>query len=426
MTQGRVFIILLCSTSLIVLPCQALDFKGYARSGIGWNSRGGEQQCQRLTGAESKYRLGNECETYAELKLGQQVWQQGETNFYFDTNLAYAVSQQSDFETVSPALREVNIQAENLIAGLPGAKIWAGKRFYQRHDVHMIDFYYWDISGPGAGLENITTGLGTLSFAVTRNSEVGGSQGYIQQQYKKKDVITDTVDVRFADLNINPGGTLELGFDYGRANPSQGYVLTKEASKQGWLFTASHRQSRSNGYTNSVAQYATDAMTSLNNGRATGATANTGSMLRLLEHGAYDINDRWSLMYVAMWQDLKQDNNNGYRWFTAGVRPMFHWTPMMSTLVEIGYDQVKSQKTGQQNNQYKITLAQQWQPEPGNFVRPALRLYATYADWSEKWGYAKDNGEFIAGMAYPDSRTHTFSRGDRNEFSLGAQMEIWW
>lgn len=41
--------------------------------------------------------------------------------------------------------------------------IWAGKRFYQRHDVHMIDFYYWDISGHGAGIENIDLGFGKLS-----------------------------------------------------------------------------------------------------------------------------------------------------------------------------------------------------------------------------------------------------------------------
>ncbi|MGC6746120.1 carbohydrate porin [Escherichia coli] len=31
---------------------------------------GGEQQCFQTTGAQSKYRLGNECETYAELKIG--------------------------------------------------------------------------------------------------------------------------------------------------------------------------------------------------------------------------------------------------------------------------------------------------------------------------------------------------------------------
>lgn len=52
---------------------------------------------------------------------------------------------------------------KNLIDWLPGSTLWAGKRFYQRHDVHMIDFYYWDISGPGAGLENVDLGFGKLS-----------------------------------------------------------------------------------------------------------------------------------------------------------------------------------------------------------------------------------------------------------------------
>lgn len=67
----------------------AVDFHGYARSGIGWTGSGGEQQCFQTTGAQSKYRLGNECETYAELKLGQEVWKEGDKSFYFDTNVAY-------------------------------------------------------------------------------------------------------------------------------------------------------------------------------------------------------------------------------------------------------------------------------------------------------------------------------------------------
>ncbi len=74
-----------------VMSAQALavDFHGYARSGIGWTGSGGEQQCFQATGAQSKYRLGNECETYAELKLGQEVWKEGDKSFYFDTNVAY-------------------------------------------------------------------------------------------------------------------------------------------------------------------------------------------------------------------------------------------------------------------------------------------------------------------------------------------------
>ncbi|WP_234284413.1 carbohydrate porin, partial [Klebsiella pneumoniae] len=66
-----------------VMSAQALavDFHGYARSGIGWTGSGGEQQCFKATGAQSKYRLGNECETYAELKLGQELWKEGDKSF---------------------------------------------------------------------------------------------------------------------------------------------------------------------------------------------------------------------------------------------------------------------------------------------------------------------------------------------------------
>lgn len=60
-------------------------------------------------------------------------------------------------------------------------------------------------------------------------------------------------------------------------------------------------------------------------------------------------------MYVGMYQNIDRDNNNGTEWWTVGVRPMFKWTPIMSTLLEVGYDNVKSQKTDEKNSQYKIT-----------------------------------------------------------------------
>lgn len=68
------------------------------------------------------------------------------------------------------------------------------------------------------------------------------------------------------------------------------------------------------------------------------------------------------------------DNDLGTEWWTVGVRPMYKWTPIMSTLLEVGYDNVKSQQTGDRNNQYKITLAQQWQAGDSIWSRPAIRL----------------------------------------------------
>ena len=411
-----------------VMSAQALavDFHGYARSGIGWTGSGGEQQCFQATGAQSKYRLGNECETYAELKLGQEVWKEGDKSFYFDTNVAYSVSQQNDWESTSPAFREANVQGKNLIEWLPGSTIWAGKRFYQRHDVHMIDFYYWDISGPGAGIENIDLGFGKLSLAATRSSESGGSGTFADRdkfgnRVYDNIVPNDVFDVRLAGLETNPGGTLELGVDYGHTNIPDDYSLQSGASKDGWMLTAEHTQSMLKGFNKFVLQYATDSMTSSGKGVPQGGSINNdGSMWRVLDHGAISLGDSWDLMYVGMYQDIDRDNNNGTQWWTVGVRPMYKWTPIMSTLMEIGYDNVKSQRTSDRNSQYKVTLAQQWQAGDSIWSRPAIRVFATYAKWDEKWGYND------SGVAYNDTSAKTFSRGDNDEWTFGAQMEIWW
>lgn len=134
---------------------------------------------------------------------------------------------------------------------------------------------------------------------------------------------------------------------------------------------------------------------------------------------AQSLGEKVDLMYVGMYQNIDRDDGNGTKWWTVGVRPMYKWTPIMSTLMEVGYDNVKSQKTGDTNNQYKITLAQQWQAGDSIWSRPAIRVFATYAKWDEKWGY--DNG-----IAYKDTSAKTYSRGDNDEWSFGAQMEIWW
>jgi maltoporin len=371
------------------------------------------------------------------------VWKEGDKSFYFDTNVAYSVAQQNDWEATDPAFREANVQGKNLIEWLPGSTIWAGKRFYQRHDVHMIDFYYWDISGPGAGLENIDVGFGKLSLAATRSSEAGGSSSFASNSVYDYTTRTanDVFDVRLAQMEINPGGTLELGADYGRANPRDDYHLIDGASKDGWMFTAEHTQSMLKGYNKFVLQYATDSMTSQGKGLSQGSNIgttddinyginNNGHLWRVLDHGAISLGDSWDLMYVGMYQDINWDNNNGTKWWTVGVRPMYKWTPIMSTLLEVGYDNVKSQETGETNNQYKITLAQQWQAGDSIWSRPAIRVFATYAKWDEKWGYAPSGKNSVAGytpgMAYSDTTAKSFSRGDNDEWSFGAQMEIWW
>ena len=64
---------------------------------------------------------------------------------------------------------------------------------------------------------------------------------------------------------------------------------------------------------------------------------------------------------------------------------MYKWTPIMSTLLEAGYDHVKDQASDKTNHQYKVTLAQQWQAGNNQWARPAIRLYTTYAKMERKF-----------------------------------------
>ncbi|MEY5589013.1 carbohydrate porin, partial [Salmonella enterica subsp. enterica serovar Corvallis] len=301
----------------------------------------------------------------------------------------------------------------------------------------------------GAGIENIDLGFGKLSLAATRSQEAGGSYTFSSQNIydTSKDTANDVFDVRLAGLQTNPDGVLELGVDYGRANKSDGYSYVDGATKDGWMFTAEHTQSMLKGYNKFVLQYATDAMTTQGKGGAQGTYGyaydtkdddgnvihhvddyvnNNGKLWRVLDHGAISLGDRWDLMYVGMFQKQDLDNKLGTDWWTVGVRPMFKWTPIMSTLLEVGYDNVKSQQTGDHNNQYKITLAQQWQAGDSIWSRPAIRVFATYAKWDEKWGYIKDGDKTLRYAAASNSGFNTTSRGDSDEWTFGAQMEIWW
>jgi maltoporin len=60
---------LACVCLALPLSAQALEFGGYLRSGVGTSVNSSSQSCFQLPGAQTKYRLGNECEQYGELEL---------------------------------------------------------------------------------------------------------------------------------------------------------------------------------------------------------------------------------------------------------------------------------------------------------------------------------------------------------------------
>ncbi|WP_101775698.1 maltoporin [Pasteurella oralis] len=425
MNSKKTLLALAVTGALFATQAVAVDFHGYARSGIGWTSGGGEQSAFKATGAPAKYRLGNENETYAEFKLGQELFKDGEKTIYLDSNVAYGgILQQNDWEDTAPALREINVQFKNFADSLPGATLWAGKRFYQRHDVHMNDFYYWDISGPGAGVENIDLGFGKLSLAITRNTEGNGAYSwrydaatkkYIRSDKDQK-VYNDVFDIRLAGIKTNQDGSLELGFDYANAHVKDGFTFEDNATKNGFMLTAEHTQGNFfGGFNKFTVQFAKDSMAAdWNVGHAKGSlTNNRGKMLRLINQGVVQLSDKVEVMHALIFQKTDLDNKQGNTWYSAGIRPMYKWNNTMSTLMELGYDRVKDQATGKKNDLTKVTLAQQWQAGSSIWARPAIRVFGTYAHWNDKFGDRVTD-------------PHKFGKAKDGEFIYGVQFEAWW
>lgn len=200
-----------------------------------------------------------------ELKLGAELSDDNNTSFRLDTNIAYKVQQDNDWEDPTLdggfALREVNLQARNIFEALPGSMLWVGKRYYQRHEVHINDWIYWDVSGPGAGLQDIDLGFAKFDIAWLRSTptvtyNTTGSEGPDSVKIE-----TDIIDLRLKDLRLMDNLSLELGVDYGKGNPPDKAAYKKLFDKDGWMLTGELTWAILGGFNKFVLQYATDAMT---------------------------------------------------------------------------------------------------------------------------------------------------------------------
>jgi len=94
--------------------------------------------------------------------------------------------------------REAFVQAGNVFESQPDAKFWAGERYYRREHIDINDFYPLDMSGYGAGVEDLNLGIGKLAVAF-----LSGARPDIVTQ--NGNYAKSNIDVRFYDLK-GPAG----------------------------------------------------------------------------------------------------------------------------------------------------------------------------------------------------------------------------
>ena len=98
------------------------------------------------------------------------------------------------------------MRAGNVFESQPNAKFWAGERYYRRQHIEINDFYPLDMSGYGAGFEDLKLGVGKLAVGY-----LAGARPDIQTA--DGNYVKNNIDVRFYDVKA-PGGTLAGWFDF--------------------------------------------------------------------------------------------------------------------------------------------------------------------------------------------------------------------
>ena len=430
--------------ALSSVAASAVDFHGYFRAGAQASTQGGEVYCLgngnigHMVG-----RLGDECDTYAELTLNQEVYNKANNKWTLNTLVAYGTAE-GNRDLQGDSWQGVGgdgpwngqrLSIRELWTGYQtdaGYQIWAGKRFYQRKDIHILDLYYLNNSGYGAGIEGIDVGMGNLAFAVTKWANDGTSD-YNRNVYK--------LDARWNGIPVGPLGNLDASVIYAlpfiseqqeanaagnaRANrANSGALVTLD------LNTAVNSDSV-NLMNHFVVQYGTNGFGYIGqNGNHAGDNYtpdldDTG--VRVIDWGTLDAGN-FGLGYSLIWAHVDNGDDHqaaGATWTTERsgwiysivLRPEYKWTEFTRTTLELGYS---SQKTngwmapGEDPDVYKVTLAQQFTPGKGFWTRPAIRFYVSYIggdEFANGWdvGYKNKNKD-----------------GDEYQITVGTQVEAWW
>jgi len=419
-------LILLVPASILAQDSSYFEFGGYMRSGFGVDGKGGPHDVFKAPNSEAKYRLGNEAEAYIEALFKYSF--EDDQGSLFETNLRLAfvtpTSKSNQFIT-STSVREAFVRARGIVGSQPQMAFWAGQRFYDRYDVHMNDYFYRDMSGFGGGFEDLAIGnfanlsLAYLGGSIDELSSSGSVQPLNEFTFNKT-----TLDLTLYDIDIGLG-TLGItmilsNFDGDSVETTDGVYRLN--SSMGWSAGLFHVIPFEGGRNLLNIFYGTGAAENykaiitqpmgITNTPAQVINVDGFRRFRIINDLAYDFGPKFSMLGLLMYQrlDNNQPAHNKLDWFSAGIRPAYHFSRYFSLVGEVGMDYTM-QEGLDSGTVLKMTLAPQISPLNRILSRPALRAYFTYAHWSEAYV-----GQ-VATSAYADQ-----NRG----VSFGLQMEVWW
>lgn len=394
-----------------------IEFSGYMRAGTGVNTRGGTQVCFKLPGADTKWRLGNECDYTIEPNFATTIAKGddgSEWRVHFMPSV-YRAWGQSEIAASGPGV--TNSGTDELITrfgqvyaygrNLPqlnGGMVWAGRRFYNRVQLGINDQFLENNDGDGTGLENMNVGIGKLSVAFMLN----GRNASNDNRY--------VVPISLREIKTFENSALAIHAGYQKQTSTQNQLtgITPEHHPSGHSLGLYHTTQGTLGGSTFV------GLRTDRNDTSRGALDQSNNRIVLQQTGfVTSAKTTWDL--ITEYRINKVNGVSGEnKWYSLGGRTDTYISGPFRFLAELGTDLVKP-SSGSRQQLTKLTLALAMSAGPEANSRPTVRFFYTYAKWND----AARQAMRTAGGINETRSQEVF--GDRTSgSSIGAQVETWW
>lgn len=424
-----------------------INFNGYLRSGAGRSSSGTEMVNFKAPSILHKFRLGNEADHYGELQLGY-TYQPKDTDRSFE--FQYMATRYVAFGTPStggyPDAGQLYVRMNNLF-GKGKGDIWLGRRFYDRRNHEMLD-YFWLNSGQGAevgaGIERISVGRGgLLSFALMQFVyDTPALLTPVEPNQAKR--YSYTLEGRLVDYQLNEtqslGAVAQLGLMEG--NKDQGLSTTAALGAGAWW---RYKRGHIDHTTTLLLRTGSLMVGSTYSGAAVldyepvgTSTSGTPTYQRmydytrsysvdLINNFVYDDKKHHALQAALVYRNLSYgigqtdlsgnevNKDKQLHALSTGVRYLRYLHKHFNLALELGHDYVHDRKLGINGHLFKATFSPQISWDYGYYARPVLRPFVTYATWS-------DGFKGLVGVNGQNTAFATQNQG----LTYGLQLEIWW
>lgn len=408
---------------------KGFEWHAYFRAGAGINSKGGHMEAFQAPGAPAKYRLGNEQETYFESTFVEKNWNPNDKGPTIRTELlpAFQTQQNKSWDKENKLiLREAFAEMGNFLESNPSTKVWAGERFYRLPELNINDFWWYDMSGYGGGLEDMDVGIGRMHIACIAYSESAASfwtcnnkeaYDYVTQNGRLEKNNLNIMLSEFASGDSKLTAWVNLGYMNGGTTTNSSGSSYDYPSQFGFDCGIMHQFKKKPNAANQFSlQYGYGCNSSLSAGGNSPANDDNShaNIFRATEMYDHQFSKRFcaEVVGVAQYYNASADSKSDQTWLSFGMRPIYQFYRYFGIELEPGIDYINDRRYDWDSYLLKFTTALRIAPAPTFDSRPEFRLFCTYAQWGKDF----EGNPAMGGNAFLDRR---------NGLNFGIQVEHW-